>query len=220
MVYAEAVAEHALKALAYLHGERYLGQQIEHLLPALDGLADEMYVDFGLAARRYAVKQHHVFFQKAENYVVVGCLLSLVERLYQLWMRLSGIVQPAYLALVGVQEFSYDKISEHCRSAVCLVHKLVAAHLDHGFGTCVAAYGVPMREREECLKHLKLGRSTLQHVESHTYGALAVIFGRKRHIGLGLCRVSVLALESRRQGSIHHVANRRQIVVGHPSPQF
>lgn len=135
-------------------------------------------------------------------------------------MRLSGIVQPAYLALVSVQEFSYDKISEHCRSAVCLVHKLVAAHLDHGFGTCVAAYGVPVREREECLKHLKLGRSTLQHVESHTYGALAVIFGRKRHIGLGLCRVSVLALESRRQGSIHHVANRRQIVVGHPSPQL
>lgn len=67
MVYAEAVAEHALKALAYLHGKRYLRQQIEHLLPALDGLADEMYVDFGLAARRYAVKQHHVFFRKLKT---------------------------------------------------------------------------------------------------------------------------------------------------------
>ena len=115
MVYAEPAAEDSLQSLGHLHGEGYLGQEIEHLLALGDGLLNEMDIDLGLAAGGHAMEQHHVFLLPLRFYGVHGLSLCVVEYLHVFGMRLSGMVEPSHLAVIGFKKSVHDELPHDSR---------------------------------------------------------------------------------------------------------
>ena len=118
MVYAQFPAEHAAQPLGYLHRQCNLGQQVEHLLVALDGLLDEVNVYLGLSARRHPVEQHHVFLEERKHYLVVSPLLRLAQLLHAGEVGLAPGVQPAHLACVGIEQPSLHQGVDDGRGGV------------------------------------------------------------------------------------------------------
>ena len=167
VVNAQQVAKHLLQAVHHLYGQRYLGQQIKHLLFLLESLTDEVDIHFGLAARRHAVKQHHILAEKLEENLIVSLLLGRTEWFGTLKMRFAAIVQASHLALVSNQELPVNKTFDGRRRAMAAVHQLVARNLDGLLTTHVTLDGVPMRERQIVNEGFLLAGGTRQHVERH-----------------------------------------------------
>ena len=115
MVYAEPAAEDSLQSLGHLHGEGYLGQEIEHLFAFGDGLLNKMDVDFGLATGSHAMEQHHVLFLPLRLNVVHGLGLGVVECLHILRMGLTGTVEPSHLAVIGFKKSVHDELPHDSR---------------------------------------------------------------------------------------------------------
>ena len=144
MVDAQTVAEHLLQPLPYLHRQRYLGQEIEHLLVALQRLTDEMDIQLSLAARRYAAQQHHFLLEKLENNLVVCLLLHVGELLHLAGISLAAAVQSAHLLLVCGDEALVKQLLHHRRRTVCLVHQLLFRHLHDALVGTVTHKRVPV----------------------------------------------------------------------------
>ena len=106
MVDAQAVAKHALQTLHQLYGQRYLGQQVEHLLLAVQGMLYQMDVYLSLAARRHAVQQRHLLFHHRHQNAVIGILLGQAQRLDEFRTVGPAVVQASHLHLVELQHLA------------------------------------------------------------------------------------------------------------------
>jgi crossover junction endodeoxyribonuclease RuvC len=92
MINAQAIAENTLKAFHNLHGEGYLGQQVKHLLMVLQRLLYQMNIDFSLSTRCNAMKQHHIMLHKLHENLIIAFLLSLIEPLHIVEIRLFSAI--------------------------------------------------------------------------------------------------------------------------------
>ena len=69
-----------------------------------------MDIDLRLAARRDALQQRHPLLQEREEYLVVGILLRLTQRLDTLWMRLAAMIQASHLHFIGLEEATFHQL--------------------------------------------------------------------------------------------------------------
>ena len=76
VVDAQTVAEDAAQTVHHLHGQRNLGQEVEHLAVLVQLALYEVDVYLGLAARSHAVQQRHGLLHHGEEDLVVGLLLG------------------------------------------------------------------------------------------------------------------------------------------------
>ena len=113
MVDAEARAEHVVQAARHLHRQRYLGQQIEHLLALVDGFLYKVDVYLGLAARRYAVQQYYVLLVELAADAVLSSFLRRAERLNTLGVILAGGIQTAHFAMVKFEEVALNELAQY-----------------------------------------------------------------------------------------------------------
>ena len=90
VVDAQTVAEDTAQAVHHLHRQRYLGQQVKHLLVAVNGLLNKVDVDLRLSAASHAVQQHHAVLQPLHLQLVQRIGLWLGELLDELRMRLAA----------------------------------------------------------------------------------------------------------------------------------
>ena len=102
-----------MQAACHLHRQRYLGQQIEHLLAFVDGFLYKVDVYLGLAARRYAVQQHYVLLVELAADAVLSRFLRRAERLDALGVILTGGVQTANFAMVKFEEVALNELAQH-----------------------------------------------------------------------------------------------------------
>ena len=99
---AKPVAEDAAQTVHHLDGQRYLGQQVEHLTVLLQLALYEVDVYLGLAAGGDTVKQRHLVLHHREQYLVIGLLLWCCQSLDVLGMGLAAVVQTTHLHLVSL----------------------------------------------------------------------------------------------------------------------
>ena len=126
MIYAQTVAKDIAQALHYLHRKGNLRQEIEHLASLAQGLVYEMYVYFGLSARRHAVQKGDILGLERLEYLVVSLLLRLAQRLHVLGMSLSAVAYAPHLTLVCGEKSARDKRPQRCGGGVGLVQKFLA----------------------------------------------------------------------------------------------
>ena len=125
MVDAQPAAENPLQTFHHLNGEGYLGQEVEHLLLTVEGLLDEVDVDFRLTTRGNPVKQGDVLLEEGELYPVKGVLLWGAEGLDVLWMRVATVVQASHLLLIGLKEPTFHERCDRGKG-MALVQEFVA----------------------------------------------------------------------------------------------
>ena len=80
MIDAQTGAEHLPQPVHHLHGQGYLGQEIEHLLALTNHLMDEMDIDLGLARRSDSMEQRHRFLTEGIQNLAESLLLGLTQR--------------------------------------------------------------------------------------------------------------------------------------------
>ena len=129
VVDAQTVAEDTAQAVHHLHRQRYLGQQVEHLLMAVDGLLNKMNVNFGLAAARHTVEQHHPVLKPLHPDAVQSVRLRFAEWLNGLGVRLASVVEPPHLTLCRSEQATFQQGVICSRRGMAGVQKLVARHL-------------------------------------------------------------------------------------------
>ena len=126
VVDAQSTAEDPLQTFHHLYGEGNLGQEIEHLLMTVEGLLDEVDIDFGLSTGGDTMEQGDILFEKGELDLVEGFLLWGAEGFDTLGMGLAAMVQAPYLLFVGLEESALDEGSDG-GEGVALVLEFVAS---------------------------------------------------------------------------------------------
>ena len=133
VINAQAIAKHSLQALHHLHGKRYFGQQIEHLLMLIQCLLYQVDINLGFTARGNTMQQRHVFLQKRELYLVKRFLLYIAQRFDMFRMRVATKVQSTHLFIIGFQHTTLHQ-GVYRLQGVSLVNQLVAGYLELFFG--------------------------------------------------------------------------------------
>ena len=131
-----------------------------------------MDIDFGLAARRYPVKQHNVFRQELLADAVHGLLLDVVERM----RRIGGdgiVVEAAHFLLVESQRAALDQQIQYSRCCVCFVEELLSCHLGYGFDGRGTLQTVPVAQGKINREQVVLSRRTVKLSVEHTQPLLA-----------------------------------------------
>ena len=221
MVYAQAVAEDVAQTLHYLHRERNLRQQIEHLTALAQRLVNEMDVYFGLAARRHAVQQCHILCPERVLYLVKSLPLGVSERLHVLGMRLAAVAHTPHLTFVYGEKAARNKRVQDSGGGVRLVQQFLTRKLRHRVARASGARLVPSAHGKKALEELSLlsGTCLHEHVESHMQRLPGAHLLGQSDATLRLGAISVLVLQSARQRSLEHIAKRRHVVVGYPLPE-
>jgi len=176
-----------------------------------------MDIDFGLTAGGHTVEQHHVFLFPLCLYVVHGLGLGVVERLHVFGMRLSGMVEPSHLTVVGFEEAVHDELAHDGRRAARGIHEFLACQFFDL--TRSLEVDIPVRELEESEKYLLLSWHAPQQIDGDMQCLFVAVFGGQPHAGLCLGAVARLGFQSGGQGSVHHFSHRAHIVRCDPLPQ-
>ena len=227
VVDAQTVAEDALQTVHHLHRQRYLWQQVEHLLVTLQGPLDEVDVYLRLARTRHAVQQGDLLLHHRHQDFVVRPLLGRRQGLYQLRPVFAAVVQPSHLHLVGFQHLALLQLLDSIGRGTADVHQFLAGHLGYGrsrtIGACRPALGiylVPMRQSQIVDENIQLLLGPRQHVEGDVQGCSIPILRRQPDVGLRLGVITVLSLQAGRQRSLVNVADGRHIIIADPPPQL
>ena len=158
MVDAQSRAKHTLQSACHLHGEGYLGQEIEHLTALFYGFLDEMNVYFGLAARRDTMQQHHILAHKLHSNLVHCVLLCLAQRLDVLGRVLSPTPYASHFTMINLKKAARRELAQYRIGGIGSILQFVASHLLYVLGRCLAVNLVPVRQ----LKILAEGLLLLQ----------------------------------------------------------
>ena len=217
MVDAQTGAEDALQALHHLNGQGYFGQQVEHLLVALQGLLYQVDVELRLTARRDAVQQGDVLLHHLHEDGVIGVALCLAERLDEVRTIVAAMVQSTYLHLIAFQHLALLQLLDGLRRGTAGIHQFFTGHSLHsrrGVGDLV-----PARQLQIGGKCLQLLSGPCQHVQRNVQGCYVAVLLRQSDVRFRLRAVAVLGLQSCRQGCLIDLTDRRQVVVAYPRPQ-
>ena len=149
MVNAQTVTENPMEPLHDLHRERYLRQKIKHLLPPFNSLADEVDIDFRLAAGGDTMEQNDILVLHLAQNAVVGFPLWRTERLDKLRMVSAPAVETTHFFLVGAQQFPVEQGFQGGGGASALVEQFLTGHLGKRLPQAVSLNGIPMRKREK-----------------------------------------------------------------------
>ena len=129
MVNTQPIAKHALQSLHHLHRQRYLRQQIEHLLFLFQSPLDEVYVNLRLTARRHAMQQCHITLHHRHQDGIVGILLRPAQRLDEVWTILAAVIQSSYLHFVGLQHLALLQLLQRLSGGATGIHQLLPCNL-------------------------------------------------------------------------------------------
>ena len=109
MVDAQTVTKDTLETIHHLNSKRNLGQKIEHLLFLVEGLLDEVDIDFRLTAGRDAMKQRDRFLEEGKLCLIEGFLLGQTERLDLFGMGFPTMIQTPHFLFVGFDKTAFNK---------------------------------------------------------------------------------------------------------------
>ncbi|MNM82014.1 hypothetical protein D3C81_940350 [compost metagenome] len=195
----DAGIEALLEARQGLWSEVDLGNQHQGLLARLQGLADQLQIDLGLAAAGDAGQEKGVEAGKTGAHGVEGCALLLVERQFRLG-------QPMLVAGCGQMVADLDRdqlLGQQQVEAVLVQVELAQQAVRH-----------PMRVLRQCLEGIALARGT-----GDARIVMTSLWGNVPEALLTHLRRFALAQQAR-QRPAQGVAKTVLIVLGGPQAQF
>ena len=119
MIHGEFIAENTFQAGGELCGQCNFRYQVKHLLLFGQGFFYQVDVEFGLTARRNAVKQHCFHVGKLPVDFFERCLLIFVERMF-FFREHFRAVEPSGFFLIDLQHIPSGQAVEHGRRATRL----------------------------------------------------------------------------------------------------
>ena len=120
MVDAQTVTKDTLETIHHLNSKRNLGQKIEHLLFLVEGLLDEVDIDFRLTAGRDTVKQRNRFLEEGKLYLVESLLLGKTKRLDLFGMGFPTMIQTPHFLFVCFDKTAFNK-GRNCGEGVTFI---------------------------------------------------------------------------------------------------
>ncbi len=109
VVNAQTVTKDTLETIHHLNCKRNFGQEVEYLLFLVEGLLDEMDIDFRLTAGRDTMKQRNRFLEEGKLYLVECLLLGQTKRLDLFGMGFPTMIQTPHFLFVGFDKTAFNK---------------------------------------------------------------------------------------------------------------